>query len=203
MKRRVELITEACHRVCQGGLYGSVEYVNGLRRREEDLWELEKLVFPLVIVLTQDCDLNQDYASRVMGRADQDKNLVSVLVVPVYNREHFMNGEHLELLGRKMQVFGKKDGRRDLLEQNQLPRYHFLNFDPKTWLPPSIVDFKHYFSVDAESLETRGQFVGRLRELFREDLSQRFSSFLARVGLPDQVTDDPKDVDIKEDFRTE
>ena len=47
-------------------------------------------------------------------------------------------------------------------------------------------DFKHYFSVSVAYLEKLRpkHFVCRLSELYREDLSQRFAAYLARIGLP-------------------
>lgn len=70
---------------------------------------------------------------------------------------------------------------------NERPRYHYLDFPDDIQIVPSIVDFKHYFSVSITYLnKVRPQkFVCRLSELFREDLSQRFAAYLARIGLPD------------------
>jgi hypothetical protein len=44
--------------------------------------EVSKVVFPLVVVLTQDCDLAQDFTFR--RASTQDKWLLSVLVAPLY-----------------------------------------------------------------------------------------------------------------------
>jgi protein gp37 len=53
-------------------------------------------------------------------------------------------------------------------------------------LVPSVADFKHYFSVHVPYLERarRTNFVCRLSDLFREDVSQRFAAYLGRIGLP-------------------
>jgi hypothetical protein len=49
---------------------------------------------------------------------------------------------------------------------------------------------QHYFSVNLLYLNNvrRTQFVCTLSELFREDLSQRFAAYLARIGLPEIAT---------------
>jgi hypothetical protein len=48
------------------------------------------------------------------------------------------------------------------------------------------VRMPHYFSVNISYLEQirPTNFVCQISELFREDLSQRFAAFLARIGLP-------------------
>lgn len=72
------------------------------------------------------------------------------------------------------------------LTQNKIPRYHYMEFPEGIPIVPSIIDFKHYFSLNVEYLyEIREQnFVCKIAELYREDISQRFASFLSRIGLP-------------------
>ena len=72
------------------------------------------------------------------------------------------------------------------LIQNETPRYHYLKFPNEVPIVPSIIDFKHYFSLNLEYLyEIKNEsFLCRISELYREDISQRFASFLSRIGLP-------------------
>ncbi|WP_278949491.1 hypothetical protein, partial [Alistipes putredinis] len=71
---------------------------------------------------------------------------------------------------------------------NSHPRYHTLDFgDNNTYgMVKSVIDFKHYFSVSINYLESikQSNFVGKIKELYREDISHRFAAFLSRVGLP-------------------
>lgn len=62
-----------------------------------------------------------------------------------------------------------------------------MELDSSFKMPPLIVDFKHYFSVNSESLreDVRAHYVCSIEVLFRERLSQRFANYLARIGLPD------------------
>lgn len=73
------------------------------------------------------------------------------------------------------------------LVQNETPRYHYLNFGAEFEIAPSIIDFKHYFSLDAEYLYAikKENFVCKISEIYTVDISQRFASYLSRVGLPD------------------
>jgi hypothetical protein len=152
--------------------------------------EVSKVVFPLVVVLTQDCDLEQDAKHKTKGMkvpSNDDKRLFSVLLVPLYNAEHVFQGTHLVELNMTMTPINKSKTPGTTLMQNERPRYHYLEFPEEIPIVPQIADFKHYFSVHLnylQSLRTK-QFVCRLSELFREDLSQRFASYLARVGLPE------------------
>ena len=52
-------------------------------------------------------------------------------------------------------------------------------------LTESIIDFRHYFSVNVEYLRgLKGDsLVWSVPPLWREDISQRFAAFLARIGL--------------------
>jgi hypothetical protein len=178
--------TEPDERVCQGDVLRDVEYVERVHEHEGIL-EVSKISFPFVIILTQDCDLQQDHTFRTQHKQTQDKWLISVLVAPLYNAEHVFSGEHLIDIGNisEPKKKGGTDGR--LLRHNEKPRYHFLEFPPDIHIVPSIVDFKHYFSVPILYLRElkKTNFVCFVSELYREDLSQRFAAFLSRIGLPD------------------
>ncbi len=175
-------------RVCQGDIFRNVEYVE-YTAEKSGIIEVSKILFPLVIVLTQDCDLEQDYRHRWSRQASgtQDKWLLSVLVAPLYNAEHVFQGEHLSELHMTMQQINAKRSPGKYLKNNQLPRFHYLEFPEDIPIVPSVIDFKHYFSVNVKYLHKikKTHFVCSVSSLFREDVSQRFASFLSRIGLPE------------------
>lgn len=175
-------------RICQGDIFRDVAYIEYVLEKH-GIIEVSKINFPLVIVLTQDCDLAQDFRVR-SGRPKpsmQDKWLLSVLVAPLYNVEHVYAGQHLSELNLKMQKIDKKATAGNRLRQNDTPRYHFLQFPVDLPLVDSVIDFKHYFSVNVEQLRQikRTHFVCRVSELYREDIAQRFAAYLSRIGLPE------------------
>lgn len=187
-------MTEACatlnERVSQGDIYKNIEYIESVVESQGVL-EISKIVFPYVIVLTQDCDLSQDYNFRLDDDLTDDKLLVSVLLAPLYVAETVYAGEHLSDLNRKMRQFNIKKGGKltteaNFLLKNEIPRYHYLSFDSEIRMAPSIIDFKHYFTVNVEYLYSirENNFVCSLTDLYKEDVSQRFSSYLSRIGLP-------------------
>jgi hypothetical protein len=175
-------------RTAQGDIIRDVEYIEYVVEKRGVI-EVSRIVFPLVVVLTQDCDLQWDFQCRFGKKrpATQDKALISVLVAPIYNADHVFGGEQLSELEVNMRVIQrppKTEGKQ--ITNNQIPRYHYLEFDPQVALPPSIIDFKHYFSVNVNHLRShREGFVGRMAPLFREDVCRRFAEFLSRIALPE------------------
>lgn len=170
-------------RISQGDVFSDVECIEHVSEKK-GIVEVSKIVFPLVVVLTQDCDLEQDFNGRAKER--QGNTLLSVLVVPLYNAEHVFTGEHLSELKITGTLINKTKTEGKSLMQNERPRYHYIDFPANIPVVASIADFKHYFSVHTSYLEKvrAKSFVCRLDDLFREDLSQRFSAYLGRIGLP-------------------
>jgi hypothetical protein len=184
----ISVKTERSNRVAQGDIYRDVEWIEHTMENEGVL-EISKIRFPLVIVLTQDCDLAQDSKFRweEPRKDNHDKFVLSVLVGPIYNAEHVFQGTHLSELNLTMGQIKKEKTQGNYLITNQNPRYHYLEFPENVSLVPGVIDFKHYFSVDVEYLKKLKEqyFVCAVSELFREDISQRFASFLSRIGLPE------------------
>ncbi|MGA2753666.1 MAG: hypothetical protein ABSE53_07855 [Terracidiphilus sp.] len=185
----VKVRTKRQGRISQGDVFRDVECIESVAEKRGVL-EVSKIVFPLVVVLTQDCDLEQDarYRKRqAEAPSNHDKKLFSVLVAPLYNAEHVFLGQHLSELNMKMTSINRKATEGKTLMQNERPRYHYLDFPADIPIVPSIADFKHYFSVNVAYLQRirLRNFVCTISELFREDLSQRFAAYLARIGLPE------------------
>jgi hypothetical protein len=172
--------------ISQGDIIRNVEHIEGVKEEGGQI-TVTLVTFPLVVVLTQECDLIGDYRVR-WGKekpGNQDKQLLSVLVAPLYNAEHFWLGTHLEELQLTMEAVVKR--RQDRYRNNDVPRYHYLEFPKTTRIVDSVIDFKHYFSVDVTTLRAckSSGFVCRLGDLFRESVSLRFANFLSRIGLPE------------------
>jgi len=184
----VKIKNGKCSRISQGDILRNVEMIEYAIERGGEI-EISRIEFPLVIVLSQDCDLKQDFDYR-WGRPHrntQDKYLISVLVAPLYNAEHVFGGNHLSELNLKMQdINSDSKSVKEKIKDNEIPRYHYVLFPNTVPIVPSIIDFKHYFSVNVEHLKKIKQtsFVCKASELYRERISQRFADFLSRIGLP-------------------
>jgi len=174
-------------RIAQGDIFRDVEYIENISIHDGIL-NISKIIFPLAIVLSQDCDLAQDYKYRCSrSKCDNhDKFLLSVLVAPLYNVEHVYAGEHLQDINLKMTQINKNKTPGRNLRNNEIPRYHYLEFPSDVPIVTSVIDFKHYFSINVAYLKKhkKDNFVCQLSDLYKEDVSHRFSSFLSRIGLP-------------------
>ncbi len=188
---KVRVYHETSGIINQCDLFKNVEFLEFVQE-DGDVITVSKIVFPLAIVLTQACDLQQDYNARKrnfeLNTGNQDKFLISVIVAPVYNFEDLRLGNHLEQLGLTMQVMGSRTKSPcECIIKNENKRYHYLSFPDDIEIVDSVIDFKHYFTVTVNYLNKiyNEQYICSIDSLYREQISQRFSNFLARIGLPD------------------
>jgi len=185
----IKVDTQKTDRISQGDVFKEVDFIEYIVE-EEGIIEVSKIRFPLIIVLSQDCDLFHDFKFRNKKEEEeiktQDKLLLSVLVAPLYNVEHVYKGEHLTEIKILMEPINKKSSSGQDLLKNLKPRYHYLEFPKNIPIVPSVIDFKHYFSVNVDYLRELkiSNFICKVSELYREDISHRFASFLSRIGLP-------------------
>jgi len=173
------------NQIHQGDIFKSVRYYECFAEIEGK-FELSLLEFPYSIVLTQECDLSNNLYERNKNGNNskkQDKYLVSLLCAPLYNAEHLFSGKHLEHLD--IETDYKNRDQKNYIKTNRDPRYHYIEFDSEE-LVPMIIDFKHYFTVTLNYLENNvSDRVCSLKPIFRELVTQRFSNFLSRIGLPE------------------
>lgn len=165
---------------------------------------------PYIVILSQDCDLNQDFNSyskytKYNDEVDlininfdtfdkkkvedfrkvYDKLLPSILACPAFPAEKLRNGNHLQNYNNFiMQHISSKDWKK--VEKNEVARYHYLKPFPDFQIPKLVVDFKRYYTLPTHYVYSifEESYVGSLNELYRERLSQRFVNYLSRIGLP-------------------
>lgn len=149
-------------------------------------------------ILSQDCDLNQDFNSReeYLKRNLKNNNnpslnskmIPSILLCPAYPAEQLREGNHLSSIGLPMNKISnpKKTPWKNILN-NETPRYHYLaETHDEIEMPELILDFKRYYSVSRDYLYSiySDCYCISLNELYREDLSNRFYNYHSRIGLP-------------------
>lgn len=167
-------------RFYQGDILKDLTFVVGDTGRETEL-DLIKLEY--AVILSQDCDVEHDFENRKTG-GENDKYLRSLLVCPAFNIETFATGKHFG--DWQMKLFNSKE--LDKLKNNdEYKRYHYLSNSPDYLIPELVLDFKHFFTLPREFIYKKRKqiYIASLNELFREELSQRFSNYLSRVGLPE------------------
>ncbi len=106
------------------------------------------------VVLSQDCDLNQDYVARndfkdkKFNNGDKIKSInnkliPSILLCPTYPADQLRDGIHLQFLDLPMSKISKpgKTPWKKII-QNETPRYHFLHGSDDFKIPNIVLDFK-------------------------------------------------------------
>ena len=134
------------------------------------------------VVISQDCDLEQDYNSRIKPR-NNDKNIPTIIVLPAYNIVDFKGGKHLT--DGLAEQWNSDDIKK--IKQNQNIRFHYIIGDSALQIPELIIDFKHVFTIgrDVIYVELKTWYLATICELFRESLTLRYSQYLSRIGLPE------------------
>jgi hypothetical protein len=150
-----------------------------------------KVVFrdhPLAIVLSQDCDLEQDYSTRnrtrpAIGISDLNNLLSSIIFCEVIKASDLRDtGPDMDSKTWKRVKFNKDE------------RYHFLAEVPASadlqgeGLPCLALDFKKYFTIPTDVVYWQVG-LGAKRRCFlvppyAGHLSARFFSYQSRIALP-------------------
>jgi|GEM_PF-177769 len=173
-------------RVCQGDILRDIDVIDSYTKDASGELEYDELTLPYIVVMTQDCDLDKDFKNRSEDKPEKhDKFLRTILVCPAYIASEFRDGNHLEDLKLKMEKWDTKRFKQ-IKEQNNA-RYHFLDADQKLQVPELVIDFKHYYAIPRDTIDRMypEHYLVTVNQLFREYLSQRFSNYLSRIGLPE------------------
>ena len=180
--------THDCSRICQGDIIKDFAlYLVSQQEKEEKIED--KLVFPYLVVLTQDCDLEQYYKRLLDSDKDTEQfnqYLPSILVTPAFPAEILREGDHFTDLFNVKQT--RIDSKRwKIVTQKKDERYHYLKGYQPLQVPDLIIDFKAYFTIVSNELSKlhASRYLATVNELFREHLSQRFCNYLGRIGLPE------------------
>jgi len=147
---------------------------------DADPLPLTKIGHDWTVVITQDCDLEQDARAR-NGKASQDKLLRDVLLCVAQEASTLEAG-------------GKDIWKR--IQQNKDERYQFLERVPpeldalEQGVPELVIDFKQYFTLPTDELYERVKSQAkrrcRLVNEYLAHLASRFSYFQSRVALPEE-----------------
>lgn len=167
-------------RLCQGDILRDITLVISAFESKRHI----EIFMPYAVVMSQDCDLSNDHRARVEKKSDYDKYLKTVLICPAYRAEELFNGKHIE----GWEIRSKGDGEIKKIKKNdEYKRYHFLPGNQSLAIPDLVVDFKHFYTAPRDLLYKKRKqiYLATMSELFREEISQRFSFYLSRIGLPE------------------
>lgn len=174
--------TSTVARICQGDIFLDLEIFENIYL-EKSVITVQKISFPYSICLNQECDLEQDYSYK--SESICDKNLIHIAIAPAFIFEQFLSGTHWGVIFSANKPQNRKDTAIKKIIDNEIPRYHYLKFADGD-MPELIVDFKHFFTINNNYMYTQlDKRLCSLDILFKEKLSQRFSYYISRIGLPE------------------
>jgi hypothetical protein len=171
------------YRLAQGEIISNLVHVHvEVQSLGTPAMRVVQRLHPHSIVLSQACELDQDYLSR-QGDASEDKKIPCILFCEVGLAS-----------GLKSRVIKSDFWKR--ISQNNDERYHFFEgvhpeLDAEqVGLPELGVDFKRLFAVPTDEVYWRlnaGEAQRRcsLDSPYLEHFCRRFTNFLSRVALPE------------------
>ena len=153
----------------------------------------EPIIHPFAIVVTQDCDAEQDFKKRQVSDLISDKIIPSILFCEIVAAEQLRNRDKDNKVKEiNSTIWGQ-------VKINKNERYHFLeSVSAKSdilggGLPELTLDFKRYFTIPTEEVYYRleiGEAKRRCRLVspYLEHLTSRFNYFQSRIALPEDHT---------------
>lgn len=165
----------------QGDIFEDIEIIENIIY-DQSIIEVKKIIFPFVVCLNQECDLERDFENTSSEACDN--NFLHIAIAPAFIFEQFLNGNHWGRIFSNNKPKKRKDTAIKKIINNETPRYHYLKFSDQD-MPELIIDFKHFFTINRDRLyEQIDNRLCSLAPLFKEKINQRFSYYISRIGLP-------------------
>ena len=177
--------------ICQGDIFQNVRY-NYIYLEDDEGVNVIEFEFPMAIIISQACDViaMEDVVNNKSGKPA--KFMPSILMCPIYDKSASKSGDHIKeafsLLSLNIveePIYFKDDLK--TADKDWHYRFHSLTIETgaEKVLENAIVDFKHYFTVPISYLIShKKDRLLRLDDLFAEQITLKFSTYLARVAIP-------------------
>jgi hypothetical protein len=176
-------------RICQGDILRDVNFLSV--HNEGGI--VKEILLPYLIVISQDCDIEQFLNSNNDPLPDgvflkNNQYLPNILFLPAFIEEHVRSGIYLKDLYNITTERLNSDLYKPITK-NKNDRYHFIKGFKDYQIPNLIVDFKNYFTLPVGYFQEiyKTTYLATINELFRENLSVRFSNYLSRIALPEII----------------
>ena len=186
---REYIIDNPKHRFGQCDILKDLTIVSQSDINESNKATISETNLQYAIVVNQECDLEHDYDNRSKQQptGNQDKILPNLLIVPAYLAEYFKIGTHRGIK-YKCTEWGGEQWKN--IKSNQHNRFHYLALNSEFQIPELIIDFKHVYTINIEVAYKKKESLYHvsLCELYRDNLSQRYTNYLSRIGLPDKTS---------------
>lgn len=177
--------------ICQGDIFQNVRY-NYIDSEDDEGVNVIEFEFPMAIIISQACDViaMEDIVNNKSGKPA--KFMPSILMCPIYDKSASKSGDHIKeafsLLSLNIveePTYFKDDLK--TADKDWHYRFHSLTIETgaEKVLENAIVDFKHYFTVPISYLIShKKDRLLHLDDLFAEQITLKFSTYLARVAIP-------------------
>lgn len=168
-----------CSRICQGDIFRDFTF----RNVDNATNAVNEYKFPYIVVISQDCDLeNSKYQGDIVSN---NQFLPNILFLPAFPSEIVRTGEHFTNIYNITQKKIDSDLWKPII-QNRNERFHFLKKYQDLQIPDLLIDFKTYYTLPTKYFTQihKECYLATINELFREDLSTRFSFYISRIALP-------------------
>lgn len=177
--------------ICQGDIFQNVRY-NYIDSEDDEGVNVIEFEFPMAIIINQACDViaMEDIVNNKSGKPA--KFMPSILMCPIYDKSASKSGDHIKeafsLLSLNIveePIYFKDDLK--TADKDWHYRFHSLTIETgaEKVLENAIVDFKHYFTVPISYLIShKKDRLLHLDDLFAEQITLKFSTYLARVAIP-------------------
>lgn len=177
--------------ICQGDIFQNVRY-NYIDSEDDEGVNVTEFEFPMAIIISQACDViaMEDVVNNKSGKPA--KFMPSILMCPIYDKSASKSGDHIKeafsLLSLNIveePIYFKDDLK--TADKDWHYRFHSLTIETgaEKVLENAIVDLKHYFTVPISYLIShKKDRLLHLDDLFAEQITLKFSTYLARVAIP-------------------
>ena len=178
--------------VCQGDIFKDVHF-NYIESEDNDGINVIEYVFPYAIIISQGCDVISMSEMECNKEGKATKFMPAILMCPIYDEQMAKNTDHLtdafqELGINKLAENLFNSNEKKIVDKDWHYRFHALTikYNESNVLEKSIVDFKHYFTVPISYLvQHRQDRLFRLDDLYAEQITLKFSTYLSRVAMPE------------------
>ncbi len=185
------IIPDISDSICQGDIFKNVRfnYING---ENEDTISVLEFEFPYAVIISQACDVIAMEQMYVTKTGKITKFMPSILLCPIYDKAMAKNGMHVKDIMEELSIkideesIYKSDDYK-VAERDWHYRFHALTVSvgKENVLQNAIIDFKHYFTLPINYLVMqKTDRILHLDDIFAEQLTLKFSTYLSRVAIP-------------------
>ncbi|MDR3222246.1 MAG: hypothetical protein LBT66_00730 [Methanobrevibacter sp.] len=186
--------------ICQGDMFSELEVISYSNGEDEIIYD--RITLPYSVVLSQDCDIEQNYTSRLeinnvnnvkdenKLRSIFDKLIPSILLcvgfpaeqvrqgIHLTESEQVRQGIHLTEYNDKFNILMDNKGKENKSKwknilKNETPRYHYLKGNTDLQIPDLVLDFKRYYTIP------NTYFYNQFEKCYLASLSELFREDLS------------------------